>query len=163
MIVKRMDNVLRENGEPPKQGDLLQKTVMLLKSAGHSIKEGRADRTGKTYTMIMQTQQNFPYALVCKGSEIMRDIVSFQEELLEEWKGPIILAWSLDETSPDWFLFDPFEIWANKLFLNERFGVKMVNFRIGLGIGLQFPTDEEIMSAWGKLKKKRSMTLTAYQ
>lgn len=145
----------------PIQGDLLVTTRRILESLNHKAIEQLTDKTGKSYAVKMQTPSGLPFCLIVKGSELMGDIISTQQELLETWHGPLVLAWRRpDDLAATFYVFDPEAVLISKAFVNERFGVKMVNFSLQLGKVWKIETP--LNEVWALLKKKRSQTLDGF-
>jgi hypothetical protein len=91
----------------------------------------------------------------------MGDIVSTQKDLLEDWHGPLVLAWKRpSDYAASYIVFDPEALMISKAFENDRFGVRMINFSIQLGHNWKI--EESLTDVWQRLKKSRSAKLDAF-
>ena len=146
----------------PKQGDLLVTVRRILESMNYKTLEHIKDQTGRTYAVKMQCPTTgLPFMLVVKGSAIMKDIVSTQEELVKTWHGPVVLAWKRqNDDAVAFYVFDPEQILLHTIFLNERFGVKMVNFKLDLGH--PWKIEQSLDEVWALVKRKRGEALTSF-
>ena len=147
----------------PKQGDLLVTVRRILESMNYQTLEHIKDQTGRTYAVKMQCPSSaLPFMLVVKGSAIMKDIVSTQKELLENWHGPLLFAWKRKEDdAPKFYVFDPEEILRHEIWSNPRFGVKMVNFKLDLGRPWKIG-EQGLDEVWVLVKRKRGEALTSF-
>ena len=154
---------LRDPYRQPKQGDLLVTIRRILESMNYKTLEQIKDKTNRTYAVKMQCPTTgLPFMLVVKGSAIMKDIVSTQEELVKTWHGPVVLAWKRqNDDAVAFYVFDPEQILLHTAFLNERFGVKMVNFKLDLGRPWKIG-EQGLDEVWTKMKKKRNEVITSF-
>ena len=148
----------------PIQGDLLVQTRRTLESLGYKTTDALKDKTGKTYAFKMQAPTGLPLCLVAKGSELMGDTISTQQELLGSWHGPLVFAWKRpDDLAASFYVFDPEAVLASKTYVNARPcapDVPMVNY--SLSLGKVWKIESSLGDVWTLLKKKRSASLMSF-
>jgi len=142
----------------PHYGDLLEKTVDQLKQQGFKFQRYDRDSYGKYVAYMTATGEPLPFAMVAKGSgALYGEYVSTQKQLLESWKGPLVLAWKPLEDEPIQFhVFDPDrillrrkqgEVRENRM----RPGMVMLNFSLFLGIRWD-PYSTPLSEVWKRVK-----------
>ena len=168
-----MSRGLETGDNPAVTKNLLMKVRMdLVKNHGHKAGKLWSDSQGE-YASNMQDAYGNRYVLIAKGSKLYKPpehpegIVSCQyglPNLAVSEKRAIILAWQnpdvkggvlglgiLDtEPAPQYYFFDPEEIMKDNYGPNERFGVRMINFSIKLG--MLYDPSMSIEQAWKKKK-----------
>lgn len=151
----------------PKHGDLLVKLVRDFRARGYKFKGYMRDKRGKYACILHTPYKRLPFALVAKGSTVMEsridgEVVSIQQELVDTWKGPIVLALLAEGMNVCTFrVFDSKTIKGHVLWGNIRFQSNMYNFKFDLGVTWVVGRDP-LMQAWRKVKLKSKQFLDAY-
>jgi len=126
----------------------------LVKQYKYKIVRGCRDRVG-VFCYIMRDPLGKRFYLIAKGSRLYRDFVSCQAYLpsrAERESCPIILAWlNPEDKTLRFYLFDPRQIVKHNYGLNDRQGVRMINFSIMLGALIE--PEMSVEELYEKVKK----------
>lgn len=147
----------------PLQLGILQEAERVLKQHGHTItRKVWMDKKGAYAYMMKSKVSNLPFALVAKGSEVWNDTISIHTDLLNNWQSAIVLAHrTLDYGEFTFYLIDPVRVCSGEQYINERLGVSMTNFNVGLCH--LWNCDRDISDYWQEIKRHRSEVLNFNQ
>ena len=143
--------------EGPIYRDLLVQVTKTLIELGYNFVGYKSDRGGKFASEFRAKDSTLPFMLVAKGSQIMGDIISMQKELIDAWKGPIVLAW-LQPGIPhlQWFVYDPRVVPYVEHEVNYygEYAIPMENFSIFLGKRWNPLENVSLSQVWEQVKKE---------
>lgn len=148
-------------------GDLLRRTVKYLERKGHLFKAYKTDAYGAYAAGMLTPDSHLPYLLVVKTSTLGPDIVSFHNEILYAWHGPIVMGigGSREGLPEEYFVFHPEiisrkRVGENKPWINQRDAypdVDMINFTRLLGSPWSPDAGVLLETVWEQLKKRNAV------